>query len=238
MTTRKRSTPKPASHGATAPYRIKRLDQVRLLAHPLRLRLFEAFAIAPRTTHQVALSLGLAPTRLYHHVNALERVGLLELRDTRRVRGATEKYYQSVGRLLEVEPELFAPGRKATIGTKRGDAGALSGPEIGALLSQLLDRTGADLSTALASYRETPASLRPVAARVVLRASPAKIAALRRRVVAWIKEFSKPAKGPAKQPAKGNRGARAPRGASRATLTLVFASDSRGGREERDPDAD
>src|SRR4051812_32721287 len=86
---RKKKPSLSATQSGLARYKVDRLDQVRLLAHPLRLRLFEAFAIEPRTTRQVAQALGLAPTRLYHHVNALEEVGLLKLMETRRVRGAT-----------------------------------------------------------------------------------------------------------------------------------------------------
>ena len=229
MTTRKRAQKKPTTHAPAARYRVDRLDQVRLLAHPLRLRLFEAFALAPRTTRQVAQALGLAPTRLYHHVNALEGVGLLELRETRQVRGATEKYYQAVGRMLEIEPELFTPGRKAAIGTKGAAIGTPSAETIDALVAQLVGGVRADLGGALARMKETPASHRPVAARFVMYASPAKIAALRRRVVAWAAECSKSAKS-----AKAGRGpsqARTRRGAGRATFTLIFTSEPKAGGE-------
>jgi len=70
------------------------LEQVRALSHPLRLRLFELFAERPRTTKQAAEALGEAPTRLYHHVAALEKAGLVRLRETRRKRGTTEKYFE------------------------------------------------------------------------------------------------------------------------------------------------
>src|SRR5215831_8980777 len=69
------------------------LTQVRALAHPLRMRLIELFALGPLTAKQAAQKLGQPPTRLYHHVATLERAGLLTLARTRAVRGATEKYY-------------------------------------------------------------------------------------------------------------------------------------------------
>lgn len=71
------------------------LDQVRALSHPIRLRLLELFAAKPRTTKQAAEVLGEAPTRLYHHVAALARAGLIRLRETRQNRGTTEKYYEA-----------------------------------------------------------------------------------------------------------------------------------------------
>ena len=58
----------------------------------------ELFAESPKTTKQVAELLGQPPTRLYHHVAALERAGLLVLRETRQNRGAVEKWYGSVAR--------------------------------------------------------------------------------------------------------------------------------------------
>src|SRR5262245_11195131 len=69
------------------------LERVRALAHPLRLRLVELFAAGPLTAKQAAEKRGQPPTRLYHHVATLERAGLLRLKETRQVRGATEKYF-------------------------------------------------------------------------------------------------------------------------------------------------
>lgn len=76
--------------GAGAP----ELEQVRALAHPLRLRLVELFAEGSLTAKQAAEKLGQPPTRLYHHVATLERAGILRLKETRAVRGATEKYFE------------------------------------------------------------------------------------------------------------------------------------------------
>jgi len=81
------------------------LEQVRALSHPVRLKLLELFAERPRTTMQAAERLGEAPTRLYHHVAALERAGLIRLRETKPNRGATEKYYEPVANRFAAAPE-------------------------------------------------------------------------------------------------------------------------------------
>ncbi|HEX7190378.1 MAG TPA: helix-turn-helix domain-containing protein [Thermoanaerobaculia bacterium] len=83
------------------------LDQVRALAHPLRLRLLELFARQPRTAKQAAEVLGEPPTRLYHHVSALERAGLIRLRETRQNRGTTEKYYEAIAPLRPIGKEAL-----------------------------------------------------------------------------------------------------------------------------------
>jgi DNA-binding transcriptional ArsR family regulator len=77
---------------------------LRALAHPLRLRIMELFAESPKTTKQVAELLGEPPTRLYHHVAALERAGLIVLEETRQNRGAVEKWYASAAPQLRAGP--------------------------------------------------------------------------------------------------------------------------------------
>lgn len=73
---------------------------LRALAHPLRLRMMELFAESPKTTMQVAGILGQPPTRLYHHVAALERSGLLVLKEKRKNRGTVEKWYVGVAQQI------------------------------------------------------------------------------------------------------------------------------------------
>ena len=74
------------------------LEQLKTLSDPLRLRVLEQFVLEPRTTKQVAVALGEKPTKLYRHVDALERVGLVRLVTTRRKRGTTERYFRAVAR--------------------------------------------------------------------------------------------------------------------------------------------
>ncbi len=86
---------------------IDRVDQLKALAHPLRMQLLDRFAAGPATTKQIAVALGLQPTRLYHHVAKLESAGLIELVDTKRVRGTTEKYYSPVAESLSIDRDAF-----------------------------------------------------------------------------------------------------------------------------------
>jgi len=76
------------------------LQQVRALADPLRMKILGALMVE-RTTKQVADLLREKPTRLYHHVDALERAGLVQLTRTQQKRGTVEKYYRSVARRFE-----------------------------------------------------------------------------------------------------------------------------------------
>ena len=90
------------------------IEQLKAIADPLRQRLLEQFHQQPATTKQVAERLGLKPTRLYHHVGKLEKAGLIELVETRPVRGTTEKYYATVAGKLQIDRNAFSgPAAKA-----------------------------------------------------------------------------------------------------------------------------
>ena len=87
-------------------YELSDLEQVKILADPLRVKLLKSFC-QERTTKQVAELLGEKSTKLYHHVEALQKVGLIRLARTRQNRGTLEKYYLAVARTFRVAPSLF-----------------------------------------------------------------------------------------------------------------------------------
>ena len=124
---------------------IDTLEQFKALAHPLRQKIFERLAIKERTTKQVAQELGEKPTRLYHHVAALERAGLIRLMRTEPVRGATAKYYQAVARSLTVDPSLFSEEEGAAALEQSG-AGLVHGivTNLGRDLTALMNDTDAE----------------------------------------------------------------------------------------------
>ncbi len=86
-----------------APLTIDTVDQLKALAHPLRQTLLGQFSKGPATTKQVATVLGLQPTGLYHHVAKLEDAGLLQMVETRQVRGATEKYFKTTATTMKID---------------------------------------------------------------------------------------------------------------------------------------
>lgn len=89
-------------------YRITDLEQVRILADPLKLRILRSLAEGPKTTRVVARELGENLTRLYRHVDALRESGLIELISERRKRGTVERTFQAIAQRFEVEQSLFA----------------------------------------------------------------------------------------------------------------------------------
>lgn len=115
------------------------LEQLKVLADPRRLRILELLCDEERTTKQVAEILGEPPTRLYHHVAAMARVGLIRLARTRQSRGAVEKYYVAVAKAFSADPKLFASRRSPQVAEVAGT-----------LATQFLDLTADDLRALLA----------------------------------------------------------------------------------------
>lgn len=117
-------------------YTLQNLEQIKILADPLRIRVLEAFC-QERTTKQVAELLGEKATKLYHHVEALERVGLIGLSRTRQNRGTVEKYYLAVARTFRADSRVFQPKAKGA----SGKSGALR-----QVISTFFDTTSAELA--------------------------------------------------------------------------------------------
>jgi DNA-binding transcriptional ArsR family regulator len=162
-------------------HRLTELEQMKVLANPLRIRILELFC-EERTTKQVAGILGQPPTRLYHHVAALERVGLVRLARTQQRRGAMEKYYLAVARTFSADSRLFSSGRMGQL----REAGRR-------VAAQILENTSADLGVLL--ERANAEGLATLEQDVFLsylevRASPRELKALRARLVKLIKSTS------------------------------------------------
>ncbi|MEM7051775.1 MAG: helix-turn-helix domain-containing protein [Acidobacteriota bacterium] len=101
-------------------FTIRDVAQLKALADPLRMRILEVFCVGPATTKQVAEKLGEKTTKLYHHVETLEKAGLIELHATRPNRGTLEKYFLGVARAFRVDDELLLSDPDAGGWTKMG----------------------------------------------------------------------------------------------------------------------
>jgi DNA-binding transcriptional ArsR family regulator len=156
---------------------LEALQRLKLLAHPLRLRLLEVFGLAPATTKQAAERLGEPPTRLYHHVYAMERAGLLRLTGTRPNRGTVEKYFEAVKHRFG-----FSPGEM----TRSGTAGP-GWPAAAAAAHTLVDALGDDLE---GMAKGATGAVAPIVVRAVIHADPARIRAIRAELAALVRRLA------------------------------------------------
>ena len=196
---RKAPTRTKADTAATAAGRRRVTQQLRALAHPLRLRLLEAFALGRRTTMQVAAQMGEPPTRLYHHVHALRRAGFLKRVDTRQVRGTTEKY-------IEIA--------RKQIGNIRGEhLTAASRAPLTGIATAVLDEARAEFLAAIAAPSKLTRATAPVALRMLLTVPPSRLPGVRRRLLRALKDIQRDCKKGAPRSTKAQQWA----------LTLVLA---------------
>ena len=84
------------------------LDTLKVLADPLRLRIRELMR-EPTTVKQVASELEIPPTKLYYHINLLEKHGLIRVVSTQIVSGIIEKHYQISAKMVRVAKHLLSP---------------------------------------------------------------------------------------------------------------------------------
>lgn len=157
---------------STATFTVTRVDQARLLADPIKLRIIQEMALSAHTTKQVAESLGEKPTRLYRHVEALREAGLIELVAEKQKRGTVEKYFLAVARRFEIHPDLFSP----------------PGEEGSALLDELLGSTYSEMRSAIEEIRTHPAEDKELEAcflRLSVQATEDDIKDLRKQLISW-----------------------------------------------------
>ncbi len=129
-------------------YVINEMAQVKALSHPLRMKILETLCAGePMTTKQVAQVLGEKPTKLYHHVGRLQKVGLIELHSTRPNRGTVEKYYQAIAKTFRADSSLFSDEENLQT------AGALA-----PMINTIFENTVTELNK-LAAISESPDGL-------------------------------------------------------------------------------
>jgi DNA-binding transcriptional ArsR family regulator len=106
----------------------------KALADPLRIRLLEWLAEAPRSARQLANCAGLPADRLYYHLGQLELAGLIEIAEYRPLaRGKVERVYARA----QTEP----PGDDA------------DPEETAAFLGSMLEATAMDITAAYRAKR-------------------------------------------------------------------------------------
>ena len=163
----------PAKKAPKQVHTLTSLQQVRALAHPLRLRAFECLIDVPRTGKQLATMLRKQPTHLYHHLRVLEQAGLIRQVATRKKRGTTERYFQAVSERVILDQRLF--GGKAV--AKH------------ALIGQIFRLTFNELVEAEAVAAQMSPKPPMLVKRLRIRSTTERINQLERRLERWLSDF-------------------------------------------------
>lgn len=96
--------------------RRKSVDEtlVKVVAHPLRVQALSILSERPASPKELAAELGSPVGNVSYHVRELEDVGLIELVDEKKRRGAVEHFYRAIARpLLSAEEwERMSPDER------------------------------------------------------------------------------------------------------------------------------
>lgn len=175
-------------------FHIKDLETLRAVSDPLRIQIVELLTNQNLTVKQVAEKLGLAPSKLYYHFGALEKLGMIEVAETRMVSNMIEKVYQSNADQLDVDPSLLKF-------SKEGDNESFN-----ILISSTIDATREDIIRSLQARQfqldqgAAEQSRRFILNRVVSQIPEERIAEFQERLVKLIQEFESEDKHSSRKP--------------------------------------
>ncbi|HEX7097910.1 MAG TPA: winged helix-turn-helix domain-containing protein [Acidimicrobiia bacterium] len=167
------STPTPADL-----FEIEDAETLEMLADPTRIELIERL-MTPASVTEVAEAMGVARTRLYHHIRLLEEAGLIRVVGERRRRAVTEKVYQSAAR-------RFQPSRRFLEEVSPAEA-------IAAIVDSAFAVTRVDITRSFAEGRagfdhDDPART-TMLSRSVVRLSPERLRSLVDELEALLRRY-------------------------------------------------
>ncbi len=163
---------------------ITTLETLKVFSDPLRQKIIEAVIDSARTVKQIAALLGLAPTKLYYHINLLEAHGLIRVVETRIVSGIIEKHYRASARNFAIQRTLLSPGSGGPSEGLRAALDAIFAP-IRSEIEQGV--TGGVIDTS----NDAPAARKLRLWRAMNRMSPDDVEAFQARLEALVAEFER-----------------------------------------------
>lgn len=114
---------------------IDNIEALKIYFDPLRTRIIRTMAQRARSVPEIAQELGIPFTRLYYHINMLEKHGLIRMVGARSIGGAVEeKFYRVAARQFIVAPHLLT-----VLPNEGGET------SIDAVLHSMLEESKADL---------------------------------------------------------------------------------------------
>lgn len=87
------------------------LEEIKVISDPFRLNILFIFAEdqTPLTVKQIAVELNEGASKVHYHVKELERIGVLEIVETKEKAGIMEKFYLPTAEVFKVEKSIGTP---------------------------------------------------------------------------------------------------------------------------------
>ena len=99
----------PSSSKLADEFVVDDLEVLKVIAHNTRLEILQSLK-HPKTVKEIAKRLNLPATKLYYHVNLMEKHGLIQVVETNIVSGIIEKKYQATARNYRMQDGLLTDG--------------------------------------------------------------------------------------------------------------------------------
>jgi DNA-binding transcriptional ArsR family regulator len=147
---------------------VPNLETLRVLSDGRRHEILTALIREPLTVRALAEQLRLPRTRLYYHLELLERHGLVRVVQTRMVSGALERTYRAAARTFRVDRSALSASAAAAIDEAQ---------------ATILQAVAGDLRDRRDVTRD------PLVSRTFVRLSPARYAELEARLRALVSEY-------------------------------------------------
>jgi DNA-binding transcriptional ArsR family regulator len=159
---------------------IDNADTMKTIADPLRLRILRNLR-RPRTVKELAGRLDLPPTKLYYHVNLLEKAEMIRVVETHVVSGIIEKVYQVTARSFRLADDLLM--------NQAADPGGIS-----EMVNAIFDDARGEVQRAVANgalkFKPNENNYETIW-RAEARLSEAELAEFHERLANWIKDIGK-----------------------------------------------
>lgn len=161
------------------------LEALKTIADPLRNQIMEVLTPAPLTVGQIAGLLGVENSKLYYHINLLEKHDFIRVVETTQRGNLIEKHYWITAHAFQLDEGMFNFNVDTPEGTEA----------ISTLLLSKLDATREDLARSLqARHRQIVEGAAPnprsvIDHRSVVMVSDKRAAAFQERLKALIEEF-------------------------------------------------
>lgn len=90
------------------------LEALKVIAHKTRLDILQSLK-RPKTVKEIAKPLKIPATKLYYHINLMEKHGLIQVVETNIVSGILEKKYQVVAQNYRIDDRLLTDQPAASV---------------------------------------------------------------------------------------------------------------------------
>lgn len=162
---------------------------LKVLAEPSRSYLVYSLAECAKPAKQLAAEMDCPITRLYYHLQQLEKHGLIFVERTRKVSGIIEKHYRASAREFVIDRSAY------------GAAGQVDSARSQALLGFVFDQSRLDISNGLNSGRIDASKPPPevgslMAYRTIMKLNTAQAKGLYDKLLAVYREYDALAKTP------------------------------------------